>query len=184
VQFSPTEPSLLMFCHEGPWHKVDRIWTIDINTKKIMLMHKRTMDMEIAGHEWLSSDGKRIWFDLQQPRGETFFVAGTDVRTGKEIKYKVERNDWSVHYNNTPDEKLFAGDGGDPGAVAKAPDGQWINLFTPNGDAFKTEKLVNMKHHQYKLEPNVHFSPDGKWVIFRANFEGSENVYAVEIKKH
>jgi oligogalacturonide lyase len=184
VQFSPTEPSLLMFCHEGPWHKVDRIWTIDISTKKIMLMHKRTMDMEIAGHEWLSSDGKRIWFDLQQPRGETFFVAGTDVRTGKEIKYKVERNDWSVHYNNTPDEKLFAGDGGDPGAVAKAPDGQWINLFTPNGDAFKTEKLVNMKHHQYKLEPNVHFSPDGKWVIFRANFEGSENVYAVEIKKH
>ena len=48
---------------------------------------------------------------------------------------------------------------------------------------FNTEKLVNMKHHQYKLEPNVHFSPDGKWVIFRANFEGESNVYAVEIKK-
>lgn len=184
VQFSPTDPSLLMFCHEGPWHKVDRIWTIDIQTKKIMLMHKRTMDMEIAGHEWLSADGKRIWFDLQQPRGEHFFVAGTDVKTRKEIKYKVNRSDWSVHYNNTPDEKLFAGDGGDPGAVAKAPDGQWINLFTPNGDTFITEKLVNMKHHRYKLEPNVHFSPDGKWVIFRANFEGSENVYAVEVEKH
>ena len=26
--FSPTDPTLLMFCHEGPWHKVDRIWTI------------------------------------------------------------------------------------------------------------------------------------------------------------
>ena len=26
--FSPTDPGLLMFCHEGPWHKVDRIWTI------------------------------------------------------------------------------------------------------------------------------------------------------------
>ena len=25
VQFSPTDPTLLMFCHEGPWHKVDRI---------------------------------------------------------------------------------------------------------------------------------------------------------------
>jgi oligogalacturonide lyase len=183
VQFSPTDPSLLMFCHEGPWHKLDRIWTIDIKTKKIALMHKRTMDMEIAGHEWIGSAGKRIWFDLQQPRGETFFVAGTDVVTGQEIKYKVERNDWSVHYNTSADEKLFAGDGGDPGAVAKAPDGQWINLFTPKGDTFVTEKLVNMKHHQYKLEPNVHFSPDGKWIIFRANFEGIENVYAAEIKK-
>ena len=183
VQFSPTDPSLLMFCHEGPWHKLDRIWTININTKKIMLMHKRTMNMEIAGHEWIGESGNTIWFDLQQPKGETFFVAGSDVRTGKEIKYLLQRNEWSVHYNSSPDEKLFAGDGGDPGAVAKAPDGQWIYLFTPDGDKFKSEKLVSMKHHQYKLEPNVHFSPDGKWIIFRANFEGIENVYAAEIKK-
>ena len=28
LQFSPTDPRLLMFCHEGPWHNVDRIWTI------------------------------------------------------------------------------------------------------------------------------------------------------------
>lgn len=183
VQFSPTDPSLLMFCHEGPWHKVNRIWTIYLTTKKITLMHKRTMDMEIAGHEWFSANGKTIWFDLQQPKGETFFVAGTNLATGKETKYKVERNDWSVHYTSSADEKLFAGDGGDPGAVAKAKDGQWINLFKPRGDGFETEKLVNMQYHKYKLEPNVHFSPDGKWVIFRANFEGVEEVYAVEVAK-
>ena len=28
VQFSPTDPTLLMFCHEGPWHRLDRIWQI------------------------------------------------------------------------------------------------------------------------------------------------------------
>lgn len=183
VQFSSTDPSLLMFCHEGPWHKVDRIWTIDLKTNKVVLMHKRTMDMEIAGHEWVGQSGKTIWFDLQVPKGETFFVAGSDVNTRKEVKYKVERNDWSVHYNSSADEKTFAGDGGDPGAVAKAKDGQWINFFTIKGDQLQAEKLVNMKHHQYKLEPNVHFSPDGKCVIFRANFEGTENIYAVEIKK-
>ena len=49
-------------------------------------------------------------------------------------------------------------------AVAKAPNGKWIYLFTPDGNKFTSEKLVNMKHHQYKLEPNVHFSPDGKWI--------------------
>ncbi len=184
VQFSPTDPALLMFCHEGPWHKVDRIWTMDLNTKKITLMHKRTMDMEIAGHEWIGASGQTIWFDLQQPKGQTFFVAGTNVRTGKEIKYAVERNDWSVHYTSSEDEKTFAGDGGDPGAVAKAKDGQWINFFTVKGDHLQAEKLVNMKYHQYKLEPNVHFSPDGKWILFRANFEGTENEYAVEIKKY
>ena len=42
-----------------------------------------------------------------------------------------------------------------------------------------------MKNHNYHLEPNVHFSPDEKWIIFRANFEGGvEQVYAVEIAKH
>ncbi len=183
LQFSTTDPALLSFCHEGPWHKVNRIWHINVNTKKIVQVHHRSMDMEIWGHEWFGASGKTMWFDLQQPKGKTFFVGGYDVATGKEIKYSLPRNDWSVHYNSNSTETLFAGDGGDPGAVAKAPDGQWINLFTPNGDKFDTEKLVNMKHHQYKLEPNVHFSPDDKWIIFRANFEGESNVYAVEIKK-
>lgn len=183
VQFSTTDPDLLMFCHEGPWHKVDRIWTINVKTKKVTKVHTRTMDMEIAGHEWFSKDGKTIWFDLQQPRGATFFVGGYDIATGKEKKYQLQRDEWSVHFTSSHDEKLFAGDGGDPNAVAKAKDGKWIYLFTPQGDKLVSEKLVNMIHHKYKLEPNVHFSPDGKWIIFRANFEGSENIYAVEIKK-
>jgi oligogalacturonide lyase len=184
IQFSPTDPELLMFCHEGPWHKVDRIWTININTKQVMLMHKRTMDMEIAGHEWFEPDGKIIWFDLQQPRSTTFFVGGTNVQTGAEKKYSLTRNEWSIHFTISPDEKLFAGDGGDPGQVAKAKDGEWIYLFTPAGDSMKAERLVDMKNHNYKLEPNVHFSPDQKWIIFRANFEGHTDVYAVEIKNN
>ncbi|MFV0606820.1 MAG: oligogalacturonate lyase family protein [Niabella sp.] len=181
IQFSPTNPSLLMFCHEGPWHKVDRIWTINVNTKKVTQIHKRTIDMEIAGHEWFAFDGKTIWYDLQQPRGQTFFVQGHHLETGNETKYELQRNEWSVHYTTSHDGKLFAGDGGDPGAVAKAPDGKWIYLFTPDSTKLKAEKLVNMKRHNYRLEPNVHFTPDNKWIIFRANFEGKENIYAVEV---
>ena len=104
-----------------------------------------------------------------------------DVKTGEEKKYAMTRNEWSIHFNISPDQKLFAGDGGDPGQVAKAKDGQWIYLFTPSGDSLQSKKLVNMKHHNYKLEPNVHFRPDGKWIIFRANFEGHTDVYAVKI---
>jgi oligogalacturonide lyase len=183
VQFSNTDPAVLMFCHEGPWHKVNRIWTININTGDIKLMHKRTMDMEIAGHEWFAPDGKTIWFDLQTPRSVRFFVAGSDVKTQTEKRYELTRDEWSIHFTTSPDQKLFAGDGGDSGQVAKAKKGRWIYLFHPDGDKFSSEKLVNMQYHNYKQEPNVHFSPDGKWVIFRANFEGREQVYAVEITK-
>jgi len=183
IQFSPIDPDLLMFCHEGPWHKVDRIWTVNIKGGKPVLMHKRTMEDEIAGHEFFSPDGKRIYFDLQMPRSVTFFLGGTDLATGAEKKYKMTRNEWSVHFTVSSDQKLFAGDGGDSGQVAKAEDGRWIYLFHPEGDHFRSERLVNMKHHGYKLEPNVHFSPDGKWIIFRANFEGYSDIYAVEIEK-
>ncbi|GAB2943491.1 oligogalacturonate lyase [Hymenobacter coalescens] len=183
VQFSPTDPRLLMFCHEGPWELVDRIWTIDTQTKQVKLVHKRTMDREIAGHEWFGADGKTIWFDHQLPRGATFFVTGTDLKTGKEKKYELTRDEWSVHYTSAPDQKTFAGDGGYPTSVAHSPNGHWIYLFRPDGDRFKSEKLVNLGKHDYKLEPNVHYSPDGKWIIFRANFEGQSQVYAVEIAK-
>jgi len=183
--FSPTDPDNLSYCHEGPWEKVDRIWNINIKTGENKLLHKRTMVNEIAGHEFFSPLGNTEWFDLQKPKGQTFFLAGINMKTGKEDRvYQMDRNEWSIHFNVTKDEQTFAGDGGNSGQVAKAPDGMWIYLFKPNGDHFKSEKLVNMKHHNYHLEPNVHFSPDEKWVIFRANFEGYEGVYAVEIAKH
>jgi len=179
VQFSPTDTALLMFCHEGPWQKVDRIWTIDVATGKVRLMHKRTVENEIAGHEFFGPEGDTIWFDWQIPKGQTFFLGGVDVRTGKERKYAMTRDEWSIHFTVSPDGKLFAGDGGDSGQVAKAKNGRWIYLFHREGDRLVSEKLVNMKGQYYKLEPNVHFSPDGRWVIFRGNFEGREEIYAV-----
>ncbi|HEV2210066.1 MAG TPA: oligogalacturonate lyase family protein [Verrucomicrobiae bacterium] len=182
VQFSPTDPGLLMFCHEGPWHKVDRIWLIRTDASGLRLMHARTMPMEIAGHEFWSWDGRSIWFDLQVPRGERFFIAGVELATGKETRYPLERDQWSVHYNMSQDGKFFAGDGGAPNMVAHARNGKWIWLFTPESNGtLRAEKLVNMSQHDYRLEPNVNFTPDGKWVVFRGNFDGSQQVYAVEV---
>ena len=142
------------------------------------------MPMEIAGHEFWSWDGKTTWFDLQTPRGEKFWLAGVDVATGVTTRYSLERDQWSVHYNISRDQKLFAGDGGGPNMVAKARKGIWIWLFTPQPDqTLRAEHLVEMSKHDYALEPNVNFTPDGKWIIFRGNFDGSPQVYAVEVAK-
>lgn len=181
LQFSPTDPNLLLYCHEGTWHEVDRIWTIRTDGTERRVMHKRTMDMEIAGHEFWSYDGKTIWFDLQTPRSKEFWLAGLNVDTGKEIRYKLERDWWSIHYNVSRDGKLFAGDGGDSGQVAFAKNGRWINLFRPQPDGTMTrERLVNMSKHDYWLEPNVTITPDAKWVVFKSNMFGPIHVFAVE----
>jgi oligogalacturonide lyase len=205
LQFSPTDPNLLMYCHEGPWHKVDRLWMIrtDRADAKPVKLHNRTMNMEIAGHEWFSDNGKIIWYDLQTPRGEDFWVASYEIATGKRTWYHLQRNEWSVHFNTSPDGSVFSGDGGDSEMVAHAPDGKWMYLFrphiipddiagakAPNADDlvhpgyFESEKLVNMKNHNYQLEPNARFSPDGKWLIFRSDMlGGASQVYAVELGK-
>jgi len=187
LQFSPTDPNLLLYCHEGTWHELDRIWTIRTDGSGQRLMHQRTMDMEIAGHEFWSHDGKMIWFDLQTPRSKEFWLAGVNIETGREIRYKIERDQWSVHYNISRDGKLFAGDGGDPGQVAFAKDGMWINLFRPQADGtLKVERLVNMSKQNYygaNGEPNVSITPDNKWVVFRSNMHGPTHVYAVEIAR-
>jgi oligogalacturonide lyase len=183
VQFSPTDPNLLLFCHEGPWHKVDRIWTIRTDGTGLRKIHTRTMDMEIAGHEFFSPDGKIIWYDLQTPKGKEFWLAGVVLATGESIRYKVQRSEWSVHYNISPDGKLFAGDGGGPSSVAAPGNGQWIYLFTPHESALQAEKLADLSKHNYHLEPNVTFTPDGKWLVFRSNMFGPTYVFAVELQK-
>ncbi|MDQ2668299.1 MAG: oligogalacturonate lyase family protein [Gemmatimonadota bacterium] len=185
MQFSPTDPTLLLYCHEGTWHEVDRIWTIRTDGSEKTLRHARTMDMEIAGHEFWSFDGKHIWFDLQTPRSQVFWIAGVDLASGKETRYRVDRDAWSVHYNVSRDNMMFMGDGGDETQVAFAKDGMWINLFTVQpGNRLERERLVNMSKHNYVtgrggVEPNGSITPDKRWVIFTGNFDGERHVYAV-----
>jgi oligogalacturonide lyase len=183
VQFSPTDPDLIMFAHEGPWHKVDRIWTIHTDGTGLRKIHTRTMDMEIAGHEFFNPDGKIIWYDLQTPKSKVFWLGGFELATGKTIRYSLQKSEWSVHFNVAPDGKLFAGDGGGPDSVAAPDNGQWIYLFTPRNGKFEAEKLVNLAKHDYRLEPNVTFTPDQKWIVFRSNMYGPTQIYAVEVQK-
>jgi oligogalacturonide lyase len=201
IQFSPTDPTMLMYCHEGPWHKVDRTWTIRTDGTGLTKIHTRTMNMEIEGHEFWSADGKTIWYDLQTPKSQVFWLAGYNVATAERTWYLMQRSEWSVHFNISPDGKLFAGDGGGPNSVAAPGNGQWIYLFRPEmvpdrtdgalpnlkdlikPGFFKAEKLVNLAKHDYRLEPNVTFTPDMKWIVFRSNMFGPTHVFAVEIAK-
>ncbi|HVW21792.1 MAG TPA: oligogalacturonate lyase family protein [Opitutaceae bacterium] len=202
-QFSPTDPGLLIYAHEGRQWKVDRVWLIraDRDGAKPMLVHQRTMRMEIAVHEFWSNDGQWVWYDLQTPLSEDFWVGGYNVKDGRRVWYHLPGGLWMVHYNVSPDGTLFSGDGSDPQIhYAQSKDAKWMFLLRPElipdqpgetpdqahmiqAGRFVPEKLVNLAKHDYSLEPNGMFSPDGKWVIFRSNFRGPIGVFAVEVAK-
>jgi len=141
-------------------------------------------------------DGRTIWYDLQRPRGQAFYLASYNIDTGIRKWIHLERSQWSIHFNVSSDGVLFCGDGGDYLQVAMSHDGQWIELFQavpligedmtgPKGmihsGYFNSQHLVNLSKQNWKLEPNVRFSPDHKYVIFTSNMFGDSYLFAVEI---
>ena len=190
LQFSPTDPTLLLYCHEGHWQLVDRIWTIRTDGTHNQLMHRRQMEMEIAGHEWWGADGQTVYYQLHFPyHGRVSFIASVNVTTGEREWRSYAPDESSIHDNSSPDGQLFCGDGDD-----HSP---WIFLFRPHrvpsedtigsnlihGGYLVTEKLVNMSKHNYRLEPNPSFTPDQKYVVFRSNMFGPDYAFAVEVDK-
>ena len=192
VQFSPTDPTLLMYCHEGPWHQVDRIWTIRTDGRDKRKIHQRLMQGEIAGHEYWAPDGRTIWYDLIMPQGVRW-LAGQDVADGKRRWYALKPTQGSYHFSSSPDGRTFSGDGSN--------DGKYISLFHPRPDdsdrarntlggdtlvatgTLETQRLADLAKHDYTLEPNQHFTPDSKWIVYRSNMEGKPAIYAVEVAK-
>jgi oligogalacturonide lyase len=186
-QFSPTDPALLMYCHEGPWQEVDRIWLIHADGSGNLLVHRRAMEREIAGHEFWGADGRTIWYDLQTPMGRDFWLAGYEPQTDTRIRYHLRRDEWSIHYNVSDDGRLFCGDGGDPGPQGRNAGAKWIELLRPQSEGgqaiLAAERLVDMTKHDYRQEPNVRFTPDGKMVVFTGNIFGRSYLFGVEVAK-
>jgi oligogalacturonide lyase len=196
-QFSPTDPTLLMYCHEGIWQHVDRIWTIRTDGSQNQLVHKRIMQMEIAGHEWWGAGGDTIWYQLQFPRRvpDASFISGYNVKTGARVWYHQNADAGSIHHNTSPDETVFCGDGNtrNPWIVlchpVPNPDDHTLGTNLIAGGSLNVERLVNMSKtaihgaQNYRLEPNPMFTPDQKYVIFRANIFGPDYAFAVEVAK-
>jgi oligogalacturonide lyase len=190
LQFSPADPALLMYCHEGAWQMVDRIWTIRTDGTQNQLIHQRTLENEIAGHEWWGADGHTVYYQLHFPRGgHVSYIASYNVATRERTWLQYNPDQSSIHDNSSPDGKLFCGDGDN-----HSP---WIFLFRPvyirdretlgknliKSGYLESEKLVNMSGQNYRLEPNPVFTPDMKYIIFRANNYGPDYAFAVEVEK-
>jgi oligogalacturonide lyase len=190
LQFSPSDPSLLMYCHEGPWQLVDRIWTVRTDGTQNHLVHRRTLQLEIAGHEWWGPDGETVWYQLHYPTGMGInFLAAENVRTGARVQLSYGADATSIHHTISPDGKLFCGDGDktNPWIVlcrpVAIPDRNTLgqNLVRPG--YLQAERLVNMSRHNYLLEPNPIFTPDGKMILFRSNMFGPTYVFGVEVAR-
>ena len=202
LQFSPTDPKALMFCHEGPWHRVDRIWSMRLGEEpkaRAPAHHEhgnrrpRILRRERQHHLVRPADTARRGL-LAAPRPGPMAAIGAGITSSA--------TSGRCTSTISPDGKLFAGDGGDEEMVAHAKDGKWMYLFHPqaipdvagisapergtphaSGHAQAPNGWSTCSKHDYRLEPNVIFTRDAKWMIFRSNMHGDVHTYMVEVAR-
>ncbi len=194
VQFSPTDPTLIEFCHEGPGRELGRLWMVRTDGSGLRKLHNKKYPRELQTHEFWSPDGAKIWVDFQTPSLPAriapfmealtypkFYLASVDAQTLELKKYPYPMRYASRHFNISPDQSLFCGDG-EGGSFRLCPSGKWIFLYKIENGKLRAQKLCSMAGHSWGSypEPNTHFTPDGKWVVFQSDTGGSLQVYAVE----
>jgi oligogalacturonide lyase len=197
VQFSPNDPGLLMFCHEGPaWAAADRIWLVRTDGTGLRKLRGHQVRYDLMTHEFWAPDGRSIWFDLQIRRpppppgrrpddrtpGHHYYLANLDIAGGNEVRYELKPAETCWHFNVAPDGKRLCGDG-DGRDPRRGGVGNWIYLFTPEDGRIKVERLCSMARHNWSIPPHSRFTPDGKWVVFTSSALGISQVYAVEVRR-
>jgi oligogalacturonide lyase len=66
VQWSPDDPTIALFCHEGPWHLVkQRMWGLDVVQRTVWPLFRQAAQ-DSVGHEFWTMNGL-IFFDNRGP---------------------------------------------------------------------------------------------------------------------
>lgn len=92
---SPTLPSIITFCHEGPWNLVDnRIWGLDIESGKAWRIRPTGKDEQV-GHEYWMPDGEHIGYHGRSPKGPVYGSIRYD--NSDMVEAPFEYKSWHFH---------------------------------------------------------------------------------------
>lgn len=169
---SPTMPTCMTFCHEGPWDLVDhRIWFMDTETCKPVMLRPRKMDGEKIGHEYWYADGVRVGYQAHKPGlGSYFGVIDYDGKNDFEAPCVPFPSPDHIHSN---DFNLIVSDSG-----------KSIKLYRYNGKDFDEARVLCMHDGSFfygSHHPHPRFNADGKHILYNSNCSGYCNLYLVEV---
>ncbi|MBN1641387.1 MAG: PD40 domain-containing protein [Anaerolineae bacterium] len=169
--FCPTDPSTLMYCHEGPWDRVEqRMWLMKWDGTHIRpLRYQAHPDIRI-GHEYWLEDGQRVAYAYACPAlGEPQSVRVVDVASARETK--ITEHAYAHFIGNAAGTHIV---GDDP---------QYVTLLdvatgatTPLAAHGQALTIANTLYH-----PHPAFSPDGEWIVYcRRDAAGHNDVCLVQ----
>ncbi len=180
VNVSPTDPDLVCFCHEGPWHLVQRLWMVRASTHEVwpVLLQRRYLDA--SGHEYFTASGRLVtqWSTRETPSASArvCYNAICDPSGGNVQMHRYDGPNPS-HIQTSPDETLLVGD---TCLMPELPDGRnFMCLVRHEGERAIKQPLCRhdtswVTQHSH---PHPIFTPDGASVVFNSDRGGRSNVY-------
>lgn len=187
VNISPVEPDLVLFCHEGSWHRVHRMWVVRASTGECWPLLKRGLYTERDGHEYFTTSGRVVTQYARRAstttnEWEEFNVVLWPDGSGEE-RYALGTRRAGHIQTAHADETLLVGDGAfPPGEEWQQKGRAFLSLIrhTPEG---KGLFLPLCRHDtSWKTQhshPHPFFAPDDESVFFNSDREGRSNLYQV-----
>jgi len=171
VNTSPTDSTMLTFCHEGPWDLVDhRLWTLDLDSGRVNKLHP-CGEGESIGHEYWYADGRRVGYHGSK-NGRyiigTINADGTNDRT-----YDFP---FLTGHTFSLDEKLIVGDG--------SAAGRFLRVWQLGENGYEAPRALcrhdcSFRRQRAHVHPRI--TPDGKSVLYTSDRTGHEQLYLVRL---
>lgn len=190
-QFCPTDSTIGMLCHEGPWNLVtQRMWVLDFISQDVRPIFRQNEEDSI-GHEFWTQDGL-IFFDNRGPghdgtitsdrtqavatdvavKAQSDFVpfVGLADKDSKMIK-RINMPYYCNHYHANPENTVLVGDDVDD-----------LVLIDISGETATLEVLCNHKTSWHTQSSHCHptWSWDGRQILYTSDFGGKNQMYLIE----
>jgi len=175
VNASPTAPTLLTFCHEGNWNKVDhRLWLMNTETCEVKKLHP-CKPGENIGHEYWFADGQHIGYHGR--------IADVGCQLGCVKADESEDISQSFNFNTghifSFDRSLIVGDGGTTG--------KYIRVWKLGENGYEQPRALcyhasSFKTQQSHVHPRI--TPNGKGILYTSDLTGYNQVYIAHLPEN
>jgi len=185
ININPINPDEVLFCHEGPWHLVQRMWIVKALTHEVYPLLPTKRYVERAGHEFFTLKGRVVAQFAKRATPASSEWTSYDVflnTDGSGIKMFKYPYIPPAHIKSRDDEKVSVGDRAYPDPSFKEGD-MFIGLIIYEDEEAVVKPLC--RHGTSWLNQLCHphpiFTPDYRSVVFTSDREGKCNIYLAHI---
>lgn len=170
AQFCPDDGNLILYCHEGPWHRVQRMWLVNRDGTNCRPLYAQAQN-EAVGHEFWGDGGRTVYFTAYGGRAPQGLWAIS--RSGAAPRC-VLAGPTHAHGTASPNEDVFVVDEcfGDRDHLWVAYRGSWEPRILCR---------VGSSWAKQKLHPHPRFLSTGQAVLFTSDRTGSGELYMVSV---